>query len=348
MLHNESPSVVHQKCIDSLVESVVASEGIMTKDAYLKFVASRSEGLLDVESFSELPVELVQTYWQMTCTVLGEESICDEDSTVSLLDVVVFTEEDGSRLVHDVCLSVDEYLHVNIFSRSPSESPSSAPTISSVPSQAPSVLPSTSPTVTGKPTSSPSLVPTSSSSPSVFASSSPSVSIKPTLVTSSEPSVAGSTEPSLSILPSSGPSVSASSVPSSEPTISAVPSIRQSYSSSLSSLPSVFASNTPSSSFRPSIQSLQPTSEPSLSPASSSSPSFYPSFSVFTLPSIVPSSALDSFSFTFYVEYFSDCFVSITDMFVRDAILEFFSCASSDCDVDVKVTSSINDIGKFL
>ena len=52
MLHSESPSVVHQKCIDSLVESVVASEGIMTKDAYLKFVASRSEGLLDVESFS--------------------------------------------------------------------------------------------------------------------------------------------------------------------------------------------------------------------------------------------------------------------------------------------------------
>ena len=61
-----------------------------------------------------------------------------------------------------------------------------------------------------------------------------------------------------------------------------------------------------------------------------------------------PTSALDSFSFTFYVEYNSDCFGSITDMFVRDAILEFFSCASSDCDVEVNVTTSINDIGKVL
>ena len=36
--------------------------------------------------FSDLQIELVKTYWQITCTVIGKESLCAEDSTVSLVE----------------------------------------------------------------------------------------------------------------------------------------------------------------------------------------------------------------------------------------------------------------------
>lgn len=225
---SSSPTSKYERCVSDLLTVASSSGNVMTEDAFLTFVGVYSGGALEIPSFDASPVQIVQMYWFAVCSVLGNTN-CNDGSTITFAQLLSFELDDGTRLVHETCESVDEYLFVNVFTRQPSTSPTSLPTLTIHPSSYPSGVPSA--------------VPSESAVPSV----SQAPSFPPTVL----PSL--SLQPSTSVQPSHGPSLKASGNPSELPSHSALPSSEPTLS------PSVTASNVPSS-------SSVPSSEPTMAP----------------------------------------------------------------------------------
>ncbi len=157
------------------------------KDVYHLFLKEKCSDLVGETNLANLPVELMQLYWEVVCSV--QVGVCDVDTQVLYSDVAIGVTENGTPLTDFLCLSVDEFC----MARSPSASPTVSPTLSSSPTVAASSHPTS--TLSKSPTLAPSPAPTPKPTKDSSPSTSPTISVVPTV------------HPSLSTQPSSQPTM---------------------------------------------------------------------------------------------------------------------------------------------
>ena len=119
-----------------------------------------------------------------------------DDSTINIADLIIPRDDQGTRLIIDMCKQVKDYLFDTVFSRHPSASPSPVQHVTNTPSNG------------------------VSEHPTVTASPSESFSFHPSVTGLEQPTLHMSASPSS--LASSGPSALTSSPPSSDPSMESV------------------------------------------------------------------------------------------------------------------------------
>ncbi len=140
-----------------------------TEVVYHRFLKEKCSELFGQSTdTSKLPVELMQLYWEVVCSV--QEGDCDVETRVLYSDVATGVTDDGTPLIDFLCTSVDEFCLL----RSPSVSPTASPTLTYSPTKVASSSPSknkspsASPTVSAVPTVQPSLSTQPSSQPTTI------------------------------------------------------------------------------------------------------------------------------------------------------------------------------------
>jgi hypothetical protein len=207
----------YQECVDDFYASDINDNMELSRDEYLLFVAKRSDGVILVDEFTDLPFSLttIFVYGACFCSIVSQTPNCCVGT-----DAPIDLNPEDSPFIGDnlitLCINVDEAIARYIGSPTPtfpsfppfpppSDSPTEEPSLAPEPTIAPTTL---------MPSESPSFAPTSQKT--LEPSESPSIS--PTNESSLEPSVLPTTiEPS--VTPSLAPSDISSMGPSSAPTI---------------------------------------------------------------------------------------------------------------------------------
>lgn len=187
---NELTEWEYSTCVNDLLEATMAYDFMFEIPAYLKFIEYQSNGLLVKSKFDVQILDLVHIYWFVVCNVNSET--CQDDSLVSVREIIQQQDGDGVRLIYKLCKRLDVYLERNGFQDNGEDGyPTMMPSLQ--PSRVQARFPSPSPQ--DKMTNHPSLEPAES------------LSQMPTYhqVLSDVPSVTG---------PTSRPSVVITSVPS--------------------------------------------------------------------------------------------------------------------------------------
>ena len=175
-------------------------DGVLSREAYLDFLARESRGVVNPKQFSSLDVGLIHIFWSTLCEI--DPSGCTTTHAVDLAEIFDFVNEDGFAMVDTFCHRVKKYLSRYVFRKIPSLQPSPAPSPTSWPTTYPSTIPSFTPS--SNPTNTPTSLP----------------SVSPTNLPSLEPSDYRTVNPSAfpTESPSSKPTFTPTKVPSHEPT----------------------------------------------------------------------------------------------------------------------------------
>ena len=211
-----------EECKENLLAASSKHGFMFTKDAYLEFIGTQSNGSIDKKTFDSSVIGLAHEYWNVVCKV--NPGGCTSDIETPVYDVINYSDS-GSDLMSEFCARVDGVLQDLGVSPVPTKSPTNLPTaidvptlspVVPVPSPRPSLSPTKTPTLspmkapTRSPTNEPSLAPTRSPTkgPTMVPTKAPSgsPSLPPVPLASEPPSLAP--VPLASEPPTSNPSPS--------------------------------------------------------------------------------------------------------------------------------------------
>jgi hypothetical protein len=173
-----------EECKENLLAASSKYGFMFTKDAYLDFIGTQSNGSIVKTKFDSSFIGLAFEYWNVMCKVNADG--CTNNIDISVYDVINYSD-DGSDLISEFCARVNgvlEDLGVSPPTNLPTamDAPTRSPVVP-VPSPRPSISPTKTPTLspmkapTRSPTDEPTLAPTRS--PTKAPSGSPSLAPVP-------------------------------------------------------------------------------------------------------------------------------------------------------------------------